>query len=102
MNHLSEWRARRDSNSRPSGSKRNSGLHAVQSHTTKPNKTKGNHAGTLLAFVRFCLAFSDKTRTVFPTLTLRKLLASLSSNFLCKILNSARSKAQEAIKPCLP
>ncbi len=47
-----KWRARRDSNSRPSGSKRNFGLDAVQTPTTKCNKTRGIRPFALLRFVR--------------------------------------------------
>jgi hypothetical protein len=60
------WRARRDSNSRPSGSKRNSCLHVVQSQTTKRKKTKGNRPVALLCSVPICMAFSDRSRTVDP------------------------------------
>src|SRR6267154_2870233 len=59
-----KWRARRDSNSRPSGSKRNFGLAAVQPPTTKCNKTRGIRPFALLRFVPVCMAFSDRSRTV--------------------------------------
>ena len=46
-----KWRARRDSNSRPSGSKRNFGLDAVQTYDNEMQQNKGNSA---VCFAPFC------------------------------------------------